>query len=222
MKKIISLVLMIAMLFSLSAFAVEEEFTLHNGTKFNMSPEEVIQLEEQAGFDASELDSTGHISLSGKIAGQEGTNASYWFQDDKLVQMTYTFVDDSSFQAISNALIQKYGVSEYSSDTRVDIPTFEIYGRTYSDNHDIGVYFENQYARLSRVSCSYSQYIIQISDNEYVYIDHTASKVLRENLGMFSSKGNEYSTNHNVEYVLLDAETVEKIFNDLNQLNSDL
>lgn len=146
MKRIISLVLMIAMLLSVSAFA-EEEFTLHSGTKFGMSVDEVVKLEQEAGFDVIEstLGTSGYLQVKGEIAGHEDAYALYYFDDNDgpMHRMTYRF-DDNDYQAMENTLEKKYGATEYSSLTGMSLPIFTVNGHEYS-NFDTGILFQSAY-----------------------------------------------------------------------------
>ena len=215
--------LMIAMLFSISAFAEEEEFTLHSGTKFGMTIDEVVKLEQEAGFDVrkSTLETDGFLQVKGKIAGHEDARANYYFTDSgALYRMVYGFSGDV-YQAMENALEKKYGATEYSSLTGVSFPVFTVNGHEYSD-FDTGILYQSSDVKSTRLSCIYSQRIIPISETEYVYIECNYTK------SEFSMRlvENQWNTSTNIStritYQLLDAETAEKIYSDLEQLNSDL
>lgn len=222
MKKIVSLMLMIAMLLSVSAFA-DEEFTLHSGTKFGMSVDEVVKLEQEAGFDVrkSTLETDGFLQVKGKIAGHDDASANYYFTDSgALYRMYYRFSGDD-YQAMENTLEKKYGATEYSSLTGMSLPMFTVNGHEYSD-FNTGILYQSNDIKSTRLSCIYSQRIISISETEYVYIEckYTKSEFstrLVEN--MWSTSTNESTI---ITYQLLDAETAEKIYSDLEQLNNDL
>ena len=102
MKKIICVLLVVMMLMG-TAFA-EEEFTLHNGTKFGMTSEEVIEIERENGFDYGHWvsDDKGykeydyswlHDKNGHTIAGQEKASITYFFRDsdDALFEAKYVF-----------------------------------------------------------------------------------------------------------------------------------
>ena len=71
----------------------QEPFTLHNGVRFGMTHDEVIQIEEANGVtlevadkslywpSVDSLESKGWIS----IAGQPGSNLYYVFDDDRMI-----------------------------------------------------------------------------------------------------------------------------------------
>ena len=121
MKKIISLILMIAMLISVSAFA-EEEFSLHNGVKFGMTSEEVAAIEEASGFKYHQYDT--HGTIDGKIAGQEDASIFFYYnnspdaydipycEDNGLYKCTYGF-SNGSYDTLYDALVSKYGQATY-------------------------------------------------------------------------------------------------------------
>ena len=101
------------------------------------------------------------------------------------------------------------------------MPIFTVNGHEYSD-FDTGVLYQSNDMKISRLSCVYSQRIIPISETEYVYIEcmytkSESSTRLVEN--RWSTSTNELTR---VTYQLLDAETAEKIYHDLEQLNNDL
>ena len=128
MKKIISLVLIFVMLFSVSAFA-ENEFTLHSGVYMGMSREQVIEAEEKNGFHPI-LDDDGDIRVEGTIASINDSSISYCFEDNKLnhasyrlpdcfseenpLRSKYLFKEDmmEAWTKVSSALTGKYGVPE--------------------------------------------------------------------------------------------------------------
>lgn len=128
MKKIISLVLIFVMLFSVSAFA-ENEFTLHSGVYMGMSREQVIEAEEKNGFHPI-LDDDGDIRVEGTIASINDSSITYCFEDNKLNHASYRLPDGLSeknplrskylfkedmmeaWTKVSSALTGKYGVPE--------------------------------------------------------------------------------------------------------------
>lgn len=168
MKKMISLVLMVAMLFSVSAFAEAEEFTLHSGTKFGMSVAEVVEIEQNAGFDVrtSTLETDGFLQVKGKIAGHDDASAAYYFTDDDTLYRMYYRFSENDFQAMENALEKKYGATEFNSLTGMSLPKFTVNGHEYSDFRT-GVLYQSNDMKSTRLDCMYSQRIIQISETEY-------------------------------------------------------
>lgn len=114
MRKIISLLLMIAMCTGVPAFA-EKEFALHNGITFGMTRNEVIETELKAGFGLS----NGTYG-EGKIAGYEGAvRCEYYGSASTLDKVCYFYYSTSTqlFNALSNALTKKYGVPTHTSSS---------------------------------------------------------------------------------------------------------
>ena len=66
---LVSLVLMLATQF---AFA-DEEFTLHNGTKFGMNKDEVLKIESSKGFSVTYDSDFNCVLGTGTIANQADT-----------------------------------------------------------------------------------------------------------------------------------------------------
>ena len=94
MKKIASILMILVMLFSVSAFG-EEEITLHSGTKFGMTMDEVRSIEEAAGFTVPQGASNKMLQIDGQVAGYSGT-IYYYFTDNEngtLDRMEYMFSD---------------------------------------------------------------------------------------------------------------------------------
>lgn len=153
MKKIVSLILMLAMLMGISAFA--EEFTFHNGTKFGMTKEEVLAIENENGLEFALYDSNVFADSDGNIyKGKENTIAEYgtmaagipdsvisyvFDEEGKMSMGRYTFdLSECSFghrneselatafSTIEQSLIKKYGDTEYTFDnqTEMNMPVF--------------------------------------------------------------------------------------------------
>lgn len=168
MKKIVGMILMVAMLFGTLAFA-EEEFTLHNGTKFGMTEKEVIEAEANKGFELKRDSSveTKIVSIIGigTIANQENTTIHYYFQDDQLYEMFYKFVTtEMSYNAIENSLIEKYGNTEFSSETGYTLCQTER--EDVDAGHSLIPTSNVKYMPL------FSQRIVSIEDGKEMLIDH--------------------------------------------------
>lgn len=196
-------------------------FKLHSGTQFGMTSDEVIELERQAGFtaDTSELQKDNKLKICGKIAGQNNTDAYYYFSANKLYEMRYYFKELEQYQAIEQSLQDKYGVTQYGSHTGIGLPEFSINGDTYSDNHNEGIFSTGSFWVMRIQNCQYSQRIIQISETEYVFIEHYCANIVYD-----WSRDNSKSVypNHYVQYTLLSSTEVAQIFGDVQQLDSDL
>lgn len=131
MKKLIIL-LMAALLLTCSAAATEGEFTLRNGVKFGMTEDEIMQLELAAG-DAEELTpGSGTIVFKNReeltVAGRNEVTVVYDYDDTgAMCQMTYYFLfsPEADYRAVSNALLKKYGPTDYSSETNMKLPMID-------------------------------------------------------------------------------------------------
>lgn len=205
---LVSLVLMLATQF---AFA-DEEFTLHNGTKFGMNKDEVLKIESSKGFSVTYEPEFNQLSGRGTIAAQADTGICYFFGDNNsLYKMSYEFSDINCFYNIEKNLIAKYGETEYSSDTLKEYPTIHTYssGKTVPmSSYSLG------YANVNRDS--YSQRVIKINDKQYVLIDHYVSLWK----GVLTGKAD--TKLHTLEYLLLSDDEANIILNNSNPSNDDL
>lgn len=128
MKKILSFVLMLTMLFSVSAFA--EEFTLHNGTKFGMSMQGVADAELSKGFSVSP-EGDG-LYGEGTIAGRSPSAVRYFFdENEKLVHCDYfIFLDqhnssnNGDYASTNESLISKYGTPVATEETGTPLSVY--------------------------------------------------------------------------------------------------
>lgn len=178
MKKIISLVLMIAMLFSVSAFA-DEEFTLHSGVKFGMTKEEINEAESSNGFTTSTSKYwPNRISVSGVVAGIESSVIIYSVDDDgSMFKATYFLGNNtasdaqrlSEYTTIQQALEEKYGSSMYNSDNMqmADVPN-ELFGEETT-----GFSFAQYEGHIQRPEVEqYNQWLLDADDGSKILIDH--------------------------------------------------
>lgn len=210
MKKIIGIMLLLVAMMNTSALA--EGFTLHNGTQFGMAKEEVIRIEKENSFDLKQ-DSYHDCLLSahGKIAGLDGS-LLYVFSNNSLDGMRYEFgsgfcsITDRNtklsqcqeyFTSIENGLKSKYGDTKYNSSTLLTIPyeSIPVSNFQQSTRH------------------AYSQRLIEIGTNEYVFIDHYIYEYKIESY---------YSISDRVDYQYLDATSAQNLFDQLNQQQNDL
>ena len=174
MKRIISLMLMIAILLSCCAYA-EEVFYLHNGTTFDMSFDEIKETEKNSGVELKEeINATSaFLTATDTIAGQPNSRLEYYFSNGKLKEMRYVFVSYgkkaqiTAFDTIENGLIKKYGETEYSSITGASYPAVE--GFSPFDNQRFSGY------GLSGSNSSYTHKLV------YEPVDaETAEMILKE------------------------------------------
>lgn len=226
MKKIISLVLMITMLFTVSAFA-EEDFTLHSGVKFGMTLDEVKTCEENAGFTFSEY-FDGSYYIEGKIAGIDEARINYYFVDGKLIQGIYEFpvasplarhqsIDESraDYTTISDLLNEKYGITEYCSITNRIYPVPSIINdemRCSSfGEYDYWKQPEQAWADSNYATEIYEEWLICLPDGSGIYIHHCLYG---------DTNGSE--TLHKIYYTIYDAETISEINDASEEASSDL
>jgi len=185
MKKIISLILMIAMLISVSAFA-EEEFSLHNGIKFGMTKDEVLRTEIEAGFGLVD----GRYG-EGKIAGYDGAvRCEYRGRGVTLDKVCYFYYSPStqSYTALGNALTNKYGAPTHTSNSGTYYAVndeMEIGGSIgiaaqYTDlpitcqSLDEKAVFSETFNRMFVFECiGYEQWLVPQEDGSAVLIDHS-------------------------------------------------
>lgn len=180
----------------------DEEFTLHNGTKFGMTLGEILDVEQKEGyFTGISEDSTEQLLITrgGVFAGRENGNMVYALDEDgKLVQFHYFFQDASldDFNSLNSSLVTKYGNPDYSSEMG---NSFDVEAKWYPGPDDRGIMtlttgqapitgasIDGTYTRAFFMSfagidtysywdydCNkYAQWIIQLNDGSAVLIDH--------------------------------------------------
>lgn len=107
MKKRLSAILSALLVFCSLSFAYADEFTLHNGTKFGMTMEEVSSIEKEKGYEVEETTAryifvnkedgetysgpAPVLKISGSMAGVPDSTLYYYFEDDKLFAVLYEF-----------------------------------------------------------------------------------------------------------------------------------
>lgn len=131
MKKIHMVVLLLVIALCASSCASSPSaFTLHNGTKFGMTINEVIAEESKHGFfTETKVEETGtantKISASGEFVGHGKGKMTYAFSSDgKLIQFNYRFENSNAddFKKLNTSLIKKYGTPDYSSELHSEFP----------------------------------------------------------------------------------------------------
>ncbi len=168
MKKIVAGILAF-MLVLLSSIALAEKdepvFEIHNGVQFGMTKEEVIALEAAAGVVLEKTNpNSGYDGLSAEttIAGCKNTILVYSFAYNRLVQAGYCFLTFDMFNTLENALIKKYGETDYNYITR------KRYDKTNIDTLGTRVW----QSVFSQTDEPWSHRIVQISDALTIAIDH--------------------------------------------------
>lgn len=205
---LVSLVLILATQF---AFA-DEEFTLHNGTKFGMNKDEVLKIESSKGFSVTYDSDFNCVLGTGTIANQADTKIYYYFKDGSgLSSMDYSFSNADSFDVIEKNITAKYGETEYSSDTLRELPVIA------SSKSGLTVPFSSYtYSVSDIVRDKYSQRFFEIGNGQYILIDHYVA-IYKD---IFT--GEVDSRMHRLNYELLSDEEVEILRNGTNPSNDDL
>lgn len=203
-------ILLVVIVFIGTAFA-EEDFTLHNGTKFGMTPDEVCGIEADHGMDMYvDDDAWGrpvkYVYGKGMVAKQPDTSITYAFYGDNytLYDMWYQFQTDDAYTTIESMLIEKYGSTEYTSESGIRIPSLtnqigqdilESYYRT-KEGPD---YVEDEVI-------NFSQRLLQVND-DIILIYHYRMKANT----VMNYKVLSTSYSHGLRYVLLTQEQIDSI-----------
>lgn len=248
MKKIISLALMLVMLFSVSAFA--EEFTLHNGTQFGMSLQDVAATELSKGFSVSP-EGDG-LYGEGTIAGRSHAAVRYFFDDhDKLVHCDYfIFLDQQNsssngdYASTNGSLVSKYGTPVATEETgaplsansrffpsvqglfKMDDTGYPVTGESISGEiYAVPISDDGKNAKLVIYECPrYSQWLIEQADGTAILIDHCYI-VERYHFSINGelAPGDDYLSHYEImNYTLLSAEEVESLHESADQVMDDL
>lgn len=236
MKKVLC-ILMVALMLIGTAFA-EEEFTLHNGTKFGMTADEVISLENQKGLILSLQDyfwfapdgnnpsqECERYSGSTTVASIKDTYIGYDFSFDSLFHMIYYFTsskdfDFNEFDTIEHGLQDKYGRTDYTYLSGLFIPSINVYTEPADrsgvlNNEGMIPYDSTKDFQRDR----YSHRLIPLQDGCYVLIDH----VVYHNTHHYDfEKDKRDSYSHVLHYYFLTLDEVERYFSLMNQINNDL
>lgn len=121
MKKL-SCILIAVVLMLTSTSGIGEEFSLHNGSTFGMTKEEVVELESNAGITFEESTSGNNffpsnlprLEATTYAAGREGTSVYYLFNKNEKVNSLLYISSDFMQEPIENddvlnTLNEKYG-----------------------------------------------------------------------------------------------------------------
>lgn len=248
MKKIISLALMVTMLFSVSAFA--EEFTLHNGTKFGMSMQDVAAAELSKGFSVSP-EGDG-LYGEGIIAGRSPSAVRYFFdENEKLVHCDYfIFLDhqnssnNGNYASTNESLISKYGTpiatketgtslsvhSDFSPSVKglfaMDNTGYPMTGESISGEiYTVPIGSDGKNAKLVMYECPrYSQWLIEQADGTAILIDHCyiIERYHFSTNGELAPGDDYLSYYEMINYTLLSTEDVESLDESTNKAMDDL
>lgn len=168
MKKILFVLLAFVML-SVST-AIGEGFTLHNGTTFGMTKEQVMDTEKLAGVDL--VDNSWSNSWEGTIAGQTGTLYYYYDDDGKLNSMNYSFNSPDGYDLMNEGLCEKYGNPKYTEETGGEFGQW--FGSDFFPLSSVEVNItEDLFTRVRQISnAKYSQWLLTNNDGSAVFICH--------------------------------------------------
>ena len=178
MKKLISFILVITLALSMvAAMAEEEEFSVRNGIKFGMTPDEVRAIEAENGNENGEEFGRTISYENVSVAGYPGTTIEYWFEDDSLFQIVYFIGAATGDETEKNAkaivsdlygsLKEKYGEPAYNGEV----------GPTCSEKFSLYLKQSTFYSVPG-----YSEWLLNKAD-EYVNVD----------LFILSTLGTKYS-----------------------------
>ena len=119
MKKMLSIIMAMLLLWSFTVAAhAENEFVLRNGIQFGDTKEEV-RAKETIEINEEEGNENQIWTKEGNVAGFEGVNLLYVFDDeDKLIEVkwqlpesSYSDTSDSIYSKMKKALSEKYGTT---------------------------------------------------------------------------------------------------------------
>lgn len=249
MKKIISLVLMVAMLFAVSALA-EEEFSLHNGTKFGMSMQEVSDTELSKGFSVSP-EGDG-LYGEGTIAGRSPAAVRYFFDENAQLEHCDYFIylnqqnssNNGDYDSTNESLIGKYGtpVATETSGTplsvksnfspsvkglfKMDNTGYPVTGESISGEiYTVPIGNDGANAKLVMYECPrFSQWLIEQADGTSILIDHCyIIERYHFSINGELAPGDDYLSYYEmINYTLLSVEEVESLKESTNQVMDDL
>ena len=190
-------------------------YSLHSGVLFGYSIDDVIKAESSKGFEAIENQYEEYkfgLSVGPTIvAGIEGSWIDYYFYEEKLFQMKYSFLrhnDDmdmlnADYNSISESLTKKYGETPYNSKSSQKSKLPSVY-------HDVENSADGYDGAM--IPVQYEEWVIPTDNNELILIHHYSA---------ISSVGNQ-SKYHILNYVCFDAETSSRYINQQDSLNNDL
>ena len=212
LKRIFYLITLICVLVSIVCSALcETEFTLHNGTKFGMTSKEIIETEKNGGFDFSIDSNTGTAGSEGLVAGQQAS-IYYYFDENGMYKMSYSFSSSNSYGTIENALMKKYGTTDFNEISGMSFP--EPNGKASPTISKSG---GSSGFRWTYVIKQYSHRLVPINNAQFMMIEHVSYDMIND----FGFGTPTTSDMHSVRYTLLNQEEYEQILNTMNSLQSD-
>ena len=211
MKKLLTLVILMLVICLSSSIA--ESFTLHSGTTFGMTMEEVIAKEAEKGFEAKQATlkytfynddgeykrtSSDGLTVNGSMVGYAKSTLNYYFDDNgHLYAAVYVFGthDRDSYSQVSDLLKNKYGASWNTWYVNPGVP--EI----------VDIYW-NDTKPAPAVNCGYSLNSVKCNDNGTVFISHLLCRPTLD--GYSSDLILEVVGTHVLEYHYISEEDLER------------
>lgn len=123
MKRIITILLLICLFCSIGCAKKPEEFSIRNGIKFGMTPEEVIAIEGEESKTGERIFSDGYAIIYYKdVMMGADTEITYSFDNGGLDFILYDIDDkihpdhcEANYNAINETLREKYGKEAIST-----------------------------------------------------------------------------------------------------------
>ena len=170
MKKIISLVLMVVVLFSVSALS-EEEFTLHSGVTFGMTSDEIIAKQNERGNSFSMQD--GRLTNSNSLSILD-VDADIFYDFDENGKMTRQqfYFKNINFAPLAKDFAKVYGEPDCSSilGTHLVLPDASFYGPLPTGQEFADKMFNSYLVTGSRGDLLYYQWLVE-AEGGYVVIE---------------------------------------------------
>jgi len=225
MKKAVSIFLVLTILMASIWGASAEEFTIHSGTTFNMTIDEVIEAEKTAGF-SPKRESGGsketfyfckgkhsdeYVYVKGQIAGQQDSRIIYHFDNETgiLNAAVYTFYYSGTkvYQTLRNTLINKYGEP-------FDFSTINVWLKYLKPDALNVLMYASCYANVTYYNGD--SWLVPQDNGDYVLIISICARINGAGWEDCSYIGYQYYSKSEVESAL------DNEKKDLNQINDDL
>lgn len=210
MKKLLTLVILLLVICLSSSIA--ESFTLHSGTTFGMTMDEVIAKEAEKGFEAKQTtlyytyydddgkymrSTSSGLTVYGSMVGYSDSELEYHFdKDGHLYAAVYIFGthDQSSYSKVSDLLKNKYGDSWNTWYVNPGVPEINDY------------HFSNTYP--DPVTVGYELHSVKYNENDNIFISHL---LCRTNVDTVSAYYNLlFGGTHVLEYHFISEEDLER------------
>ena len=178
MKRIIVILISLCMLFIFSAasaetpeirpFEFQGEFTLHNGTTFGMTGDEIIAQEGAMGYETTGSKNVDYLYTGyGPVYGVEKASVEYFVIDGGVFLMSCRIPNPEIFDQVESDLVSEYGETDFTDQTSRTFP--------YIKDRDPSIWTVRTMLTglFSKTSVTrYSQRLILLESGEYVLIEH--------------------------------------------------